>query len=248
MPKIKDNLMAEKNRRSPQGLNFRITEAHRLIRTNLLYTLANIENRVVLFSSAEPSAGKSTLCSNLALIMAQSGAKVLLIDADLRKPVQHRHFRLRKSEGLSKVLGGLSDLQTSIHRQVAPNLDVLLAGSIPPNPPELLGSSRMQALLQAARQEYDYIFVDTPPIGVVADTLVLAPHSAGVVLVARQRQTTYDELEDGIAAIKQVNSKLLGVVITDVKDERFGYSRPYLNHYYRYANYHYQVAGNKNDD
>ena len=237
----------EKNRQSEQGLNFRITEAHRLIRTNLLYTLANTDNRVVLFSSAEPSAGKSTLCSNLALIMAQSGAKVLLIDADLRKPVQHRHFRLRKSEGLSKVLGGLSDLQTSIHKQVAPNLDVLLAGSIPPNPSELLGSDRMKALLQAVGQEYDYVFVDTPPVGVVADTLVLASHSAGVVLVARQGQTTYDELEDSIASIKQVNSKLLGVVITDVKDERIGYSRPYLHQYYRYANYHYQVANADNN-
>lgn len=247
MPKLRGGI-AEKVDQTTQSLNFRITEAHRLIRTNLLYTLANADSRVVVFSSAEPSAGKSTLCTNLSLIMAQSGAKVLLIDADLRKPVQHRHFRLRKTEGLSRVLGGLSDLESAIHRQVAPNLDVLLAGTIPPNPSELLGSDRMKALLQAVAKEYDYVFIDTPPVGVVADALVLASLSAGIVLVARQRQTTYEEIEDSIEAINRVNSKLLGVVLTDVKEERIGYSRPYLNHYYRYANYHYQVANNKDDD
>ncbi len=247
MPKIKGRII-EKSDQNAQSLNFRITEAHRLIRTNLLYTLANAESRVVVFSSAEPSAGKSTLCSNLSLIMAQSGARVLLIDADLRKPVQHRHFRLRKTEGLSKVLGGLTDLQTAIHQQVAPNLDVLLAGSIPPNPSELLGSDRMKALIQVVAKEYDYVFIDTPPVGVVADALVLASLSAGIVLVARQRQTTYDEIEDSMEAINRVNSKLLGVVLTDVKEERIGYSRPYLNHYYRYANYHYQINNEKDND
>jgi len=242
------NRTAEKGDAAEKSLNFRITEAHRLIRTNLLYTLANAKSRVVVFSSAEPSAGKSTLCSNLSLVMAQSGARVLLIDADLRKPVQHRHFHLRKTDGLSKVLGGLADLSEAIHRQVAPNLDVLLAGAIPPNPSELLGSDRMKALVEAVSKEYDYVFIDTPPVGVVADALVLASLSAGVVLVARQKQTTYDELEESVEAITRIKSKLLGVVLIDVKEERIGYSRPYVHRYYRYANYRYKVARGENDD
>ncbi len=243
-----EQIVAEKGDRAAKSLNFRITEAHRLIRTNLLYTLANANSHVVLFSSAEPGAGKSTLCSNLSLVMAQSGAKVLLIDADLRKPVQHRHFHLKKTDGLSKVLGGLSDLESAIHRQVAPNLDVLLAGAIPPNPSELLGSERMKQLIEEVSKDYDYVFIDTPPVGVVADALILAPLSAGVVLVARQKQTTYDELEESVELLQRISAKLLGVVLTDVKEERIGYSRPYIRHYYRYANYHYQVSRQTDDD
>lgn len=239
MANQKTNDIAEKNVQSSKGVAFRVAESLRMIRTNLLYTLANTDNRVVLFSSAEPSAGKSTVCSNLALIMAQSGARVLLIDADMRRPVQHRHFRMRRTDGLSKILAGMATLEECVHKQVSPNLDLLLVGSIPPNPSELLGSDRMRELLDKASEQYDYIFIDTPPICVVADALVLAPMTAGIVLVARQRQTTYDEVEECLEMVHQIDADLLGMVITDAQTEKNNYVKSYNRRYYRYANYRY---------
>ncbi len=222
-----------------RNVAFRVAEAYKLIRTNLLFTLANAKSKTVVFSSAEPSAGKSTLCSNLAIVMAQTGAKVLLIDADMRKPVQHRNFRVSKTLGLSKILGNLNALEECIQHDVTPNLDLMPSGSIPPNPSELLGSERMKALLAKVEEQYDYIFIDSPPLAVVADALVIAPQAAGVVLVARQKQTTYDDLEESIEAIKQIDATMLGVVVTDVHTESAGYARYDNKRYYRSYNYEY---------
>ncbi len=231
--------MAEKGGNSARNVAFRVAEAYKMIRTNLLFTLANAKSRVVIFSSAEPSAGKSTLCANLAIVMAQTGAKVVLIDADMRKPTQHRNFRQSKTRGLSKILGGLASSEECIIRQVLPNLDLIPCGTIPPNPSELLGSSRMKALLEALEQQYDYVFVDTPPLCVVSDALVLVPQSAGVVLVARHKQTTYDELEEAIDGVKQIDGTLLGVVITDMEVHKGGYGNYTKKRYYRDESYAY---------
>lgn len=222
-----------------RSVAFRVAEAYKMIRTNLLFTLATAESKVVVFSSAEPSAGKSTLCSNLAIVMAQTGAKVLLIDADMRKPVQHRNFRVSKTMGLSKILGNLGSLNECIQRDVVANLDLIPSGTIPPNPSELLGSARMTKLLEEVEAQYDYIFIDSPPLGVVADALVLAPQSAGVVLVARQKQTTYDELDECVDAIKQIDATMLGVVVTDVRFNSAGYMGYDNKRYYRSYNYEY---------
>lgn len=232
---------------SNRNVAFRVAEAYKMIRTNLLFTLANADSKVVVFSSAEPSAGKSTLCSNLAIVMAQTGAKVLLIDADMRKPVQHRNFRVSKTMGLSKILGNLNSLDECIQREIVANLDLIPSGSIPPNPSELLGSDRMKKLLEQVEEKYDYVFIDSPPLGVVADALVIAPRSAGVVLVARQKQTTYDELEECISAIKQIDATMLGVVVTDVRSDSAGYMRYDNKQYYRSYNYEYGRRA-KNDD
>ncbi|MBQ4612051.1 MAG: CpsD/CapB family tyrosine-protein kinase [Clostridia bacterium] len=232
---------------SNRNVAFRVAEAYKMIRTNLLFTLANAKSKVVIFSSAEPSAGKSTLCSNLAIVMAQTGAKVLLIDADMRKPVQHRNFRVSKSLGLSKILGNLNTFEECVVRNVVPGLDLLPSGSIPPNPSELLGSDKMKSLLDKAEEVYDYIFMDSPPLAVVADALVLAPQSAGVVLVARQKQTTYDELEECIESVKRIDAAVLGVVVTDVHATSAGYMRYDSKYYYRSYNYEYGRRA-KSDD
>lgn len=224
---------------SNRNVAFRVAEAYKMIRTNLLFTLANAKSKVVIFSSAEPSAGKSTLCSNLAIVMAQTGAKVLLIDADMRKPVQHRNFRISKSLGLSKILGNLNTFEECVKKDVVPGLDLLPSGSIPPNPSELLGSEKMKKLLDQLAEQYDYIFMDTPPLAVVADALVLAPQSAGVVLVARQKQTTYDDLEECIESIQRIDANMLGVVVTDVHMNSTGYMRYDKKYYYRSSSYEY---------
>ncbi|MBQ5840912.1 MAG: CpsD/CapB family tyrosine-protein kinase [Clostridia bacterium] len=238
-------IAAEKDGSSSGNNAFQIAEAYRTIRTNLLFTLANTDNRVVVFSSAEPGAGKSTLSANMAIVMAQTGAKVLLIDADMRKPRQHRNFRCARTEGLSKVLGGISTLADSIQRQLMPNLDLLPAGPIPPNPSELLGSQRMNAMLEELKGQYDYIFIDTPPMTVVTDALLLLPQTAGAVLVARQRQTAYDELKEVVESIKQIEATLLGVVLADVQRNGTTYYKKEKYRYYR--SYGYEYVSHENE-
>ena len=195
---------------------FQVMEAYKMIRTNLLFALATTDNRVVVFSSAEPSAGKSTLSANLAIVMAQTGARVLLMDADMRKPSQHRNFKKTRSMGLSKVLGGLSTLDECIYPNVKPNVDLITSGPTPPNPSELLGSVRMKELLEELQTRYDYIFIDMPPLCVVADALVVAPNTAGVVLIARHNQTMYEEFAEALEKVETTGAKLLGAVLTDM--------------------------------
>ena len=211
---------------------FQVMEAYKMIRTNLLFALATTENRVVVFSSAEPSAGKSTLSANLAIVMAQTGARVLLMDADMRKPSQHRNFKKTRSMGLSKVLGGLSTLDECIYTNVKPNVDLITSGPTPPNPSELLGSVRMQELLEELQERYDYIFIDMPPLCVVADALVVSPHTAGVVLVARHNQTMYEEFAEALEKVETSGAKMLGAVLTDMKVGTGNYGR-----YGRYGRY-----------
>ena len=228
---------------------FQVMEAYKMIRTNLLFALATTDNRVVLFSSAEPSAGKSTLSANLAIVMAQTGARVLLMDADMRKPSQHRNFKKTRSMGLSKVLGGLSTLDDSIYTNVKPNVDLMTAGPTPPNPSELLGSVRMKDLLEELQERYDYIFIDMPPLCVVADALVVAPHTAGVVLVARHNQTMYEEFAEALEKVETSGATMLGTVLTDVQVGNSNYGR--YGRYGRYERrryyqrYDYEYSSNK---
>ena len=211
---------------------FQVMEAYKMIRTNLLFSLATTANRVVVFSSAEPSAGKSTLSANLAIVMAQTGARVVLVDADMRKPSQHRNFKKTRSLGLSKILGGLNTLDECIYEQVKPNVDLITSGPTPPNPSELLGSVRMKETLEELQSRYDYVFVDMPPLCVVADALVVAPNAAGVVLVARHNQTMYEEFAEALEKVETTGAKLLGTVLTDMKMGTGNYGR-----YGRYGRY-----------
>jgi len=236
MAEIKKPVVAEKS--GNKGM-FQVAEAYKMIRTNLLFSLATTDNRTVVFSSAEPAAGKSTLSANLAIVMAQTGARVVLVDADMRKPTQHRNFKLSRSQGLSKILGGLCTVEECICKQVKPNVDVIPAGTIPPNPSELLGSARMKSLLEELQNQYDYVFVDMPPLCVVADALVVAPSTAGVLLVARYNQTIYDELAEAVEKVELANAPVLGVVMTDKKMASGGYGRYDRNRYYRSYDYEY---------
>lgn len=230
------------NGQRPIASTFQIVEAYKTIRTNLLFTLANTDNKIVAISSAEPNAGKSTVSCNLSITMAQTGAKVLLIDADMRKPSQHKTFRVKKANGLSRVLSGQAELEECICHDVARGLDLLPSGSLPPNPSELLSSETMKELLERLALQYDYIFIDTPPLGVVSDTLVLSELTAGTVLVARQGQTTYDELQTAIDSVKNVNGTLLGVVISDMRENPRSYGRYERFQYYKAYDYSYTTS------
>ena len=209
--------------KSGANTNFKTTEAYKSIRTNLLFTLANAQNKIIVTSSPEPGTGKSTISYNLSRTMALSAERVLLIDADMRKPMQHKLYKVPNSNGLSKLLSGDVDVAKNTHFKVAPSLDLITAGPIPPNPSELLGSKRMAELLEALSDQYDYIFIDTPPVRVVTDALLLAHLAAGIVLVVRQRYTTYEDLEKAVGNIKDTNFNVLGVIVNDVHSGLGGY-------------------------
>lgn len=217
---------------------FRITESYKILRTNLQFAMATNHQKIVLVSSAEPSVGKSTTVANLSLTTAQKGEKVLLIEADMRKPKQHRLFQIRNEKGLSDMLGGFATFDEVAHKNIVSNLDLITAGRIPPNPSELLGSKAMHEFLDWANQEYDVIFIDTPPINVVADLNVLAAYTGGVLLVARHKSTTYMELEAARENVKKVGGTIFGVVINGVSEptSAYGYS------YKKYYSYHYKYA------
>ncbi len=233
---------------APIASTFQIVEAYKAIRTNLLFALSTGENKVVAISSAEPNAGKSTTAANLAITMAQTGARVLLIDGDLRKPSLHKTFRLNRTNGLSMILSGLLSVDECICRDVAKNLDFIPSGSIPPNPSELLGSAAMDQLLDEASKTYDYIFLDMPPLGVVSDALIVGSKTAGIVLVCRQRQTTYEELQNAIDNINEVGETLLGVVITNIRRDLNSYGRYAKYRYYKYYNYSYTSEPSSEND
>ena len=216
---------------------FQIVEAYKAIRANLLFMLSTAAEKAVVVTSAEPSAGKSTTCSNLAITMAQTGAKVVIVDADMRKPVLHKIFRVSNNNGLSKLLSGLIKPEDCINKSIMPNLDLINAGPLPPNPTELMGSERMAGLLQTLSASYDYIFLDAPPINVVADSLMFLDKTAGAILVARQKQTHYDELQKAAESIRNLHSSVLGVVITDVSET----NKPYAMYKsYKYKSYDYE--------
>lgn len=223
----------------PIATTFQIVEAYKTVRTNLLFALAPHKRKIVLFSSAEPNAGKTTASSNLAITMAQTGARVLLIDADLRKPSQHKTFRVDKSNGLSRILTEELSFDQCVCRNVARGMDLLPSGTLPPNPSELLGSEAMNRLLDEVSAQYDYIFIDTPPLCVVADSLVLCEKAAGTVLITRQGQTTYDELRRAIDNINDVQGNLLGVIISDMKEANRPYGRYERYKYYKAHDYSY---------
>jgi len=215
---------------------FQFSEAYKSVRTNLLFTLANTSNKVVVISSPEPDAGKSTTCAYLAQAMAQTGSRVLIIDSDMRKPTQHKLFRLNNNVGLSRLLGGFGDVSESIQRDVSPGLDLISAGPIPPNPSELLGSKQLQDLLDVLSEYYDFIFIDTPPIRVVTDALLIGHLTAGVVLICRQKQTTYDDVKKCIENLAVAKSNLLGIIITDVSERHKPYGQyGNRNNYQQYS-------------
>ena len=158
---------------------FAIVEGYKIARTNLVFSLSAAESNVVAFTSWSKGEGKSTATANLAISFSKMDKKVLLIDADLRRPNVHNLMKLQNSAGLSEVIGKFKSFDEVINRDVLPYLDVLTSGSIPPNPSELLASQNFSAMLEVLRKDYDYIILDTPPVGGVADALILKDLVAG---------------------------------------------------------------------
>ncbi|MBQ7265097.1 MAG: CpsD/CapB family tyrosine-protein kinase [Firmicutes bacterium] len=223
--------------------NFAVTEAYNQLRTNILFAVSAQDSNIIEFSSSFSGEGKSITSANTAITIAQANAKVLLIDCDLRKPVQHKIFGLKNDKGVSTLIGRMSKAEDTIHKGVIENLDVLTSGPIPPNPSEMIVSKRMQELFEEFSQKYDYIIVDTPPINVVTDALELTKYTSGLVLVVRQGITTYEDIKKSLSSANLIDANIIGVVLNDVRDLKQKYGR--YNKYGYYKSYGYESKDEK---
>ena len=212
---------------------FAIVEGYKIARTNLVFSLSAAESNVVAFTSWSKGEGKSTATANLAISFSKMDKKVLLIDADLRRPNVHNLMKLQNSAGLSEAIGKFKSFDEVINRDVLPYLDVLTSGSIPPNPSELLASQNFSAMLEVLRKDYDYIILDTPPVGVVADALILKDLVAGYVVVVREKFTTHGDIEKALQSIRLADSKVLGFLKVGCAASERKYSKGQYG-YYKY--------------
>lgn len=207
-----------------------ISEAYRAVRTNLQFAGADKQLKCISFTSSTPSEGKSITISNIALAMAQDGKKVLLIDADMRKPVQHRIFGLF-NKGLSNCIAMNMPLDEAIQPSDHPNLDILASGPVPPNPSELLGSQKMDELLRQVKHIYDYVLVDMPPVLAVTDAAVLSQKVDGIVFVIKSGKISPDEAKLAKTRLEQAGANILGAVLNAVPQRHSGYGYGYYYYY-----------------
>lgn len=217
---------------------FAIVEGYKIARTNLMFSLTANQSNCVAVTSWSKGEGKSTATVNLAISLAKMGKRVLLIDTDLRRPNLHNLLKLKNESGLSDVIGQFTDFDQAVQRDVISFLDVLTSGAIPPNPSELLGSSIFEELINRVKQEYDYVIMDTPPLGVVADTLLLKNYVPGYVFVVRERVTTHGDIESALQSIKIADTKIIGFlkVGCDIKSKK-GYNKYGRKYGYGYYGY-----------
>jgi capsular exopolysaccharide synthesis family protein len=207
-----------------------MAEAYRALRTSLLLTSLGAPPKVILITSALPQEGKTTTSINTAIVLAQKGTRVLLIDADLRRPSIHKTLGMGPRTGLSNVLTGNATLQqTMVRSTILPSLWVLPAGTPPPNPAELLASTNMRDVLAELREQYDHIVVDSPPTLSVTDAVVMSTRADSVVLVIRCGQTTKQALRRARDILTQVNARVSGVLLNAVD-----LASPDYYYYYEY--------------
>ena len=211
---------------------FAIVESYKAARSNIMFSLSADDDKLFAVTSYSKGEGKSTVSANLAISFSKMEKRVLLIDCDLRRPNIHNVFKVENTAGLSNIIGKMVDYEDVVHRNVLPNLDILPSGTIPPNPSELLCSARFTELVKKLHEDYDYIIFDTPPIGVVADALLLKDLVAGFVVVLRERSTTHGDVQNILDSMKLADAKILGFVkvgcITGRKRGRKNY------YYYQY--------------
>jgi len=215
-----------------------IAEAFRTIRTNLLFTFLGEEKKIILITSSGPMEGKTFITANLAVALAQLNKKVLVVEADLRKPSLRRIFANEKTPGLSNILlSSPIDLNNlPVKKTLIENLDLIPAGDSPPNPVDLLGSERMDRFLSLIREKYDFVLVDTPPASSMSDALVLAQKVDGVIFVARSGEVERDILKEVLERFAKLETKLLGIILNDVRPQESRY-------YYKYSYYYYEEEG-----
>jgi non-specific protein-tyrosine kinase len=227
-----DKLVAVKQPLSP------VVEAYRVLRTNLQFSAIDKQLKTLVMTSPGPSEGKSVSLANLAVVMAQSGMRVILVDTDLRRPVQHKIFGLPNRHGFSDaILNPNPGVDEHLQKTGIENLLLLSSGALPPNPAELLGSERMKELIEELKNRADLVLFDSPPALVVTDAAILGTRIDGVILVNDAGRTRTNEARRAAEELRRVNANLLGVVLNRLSMGSGGY------YYYYY--YYYQEDGKK---
>lgn len=210
------------------------SEAYRTLRTNIQFSSVDKPIRTLIVTSSGPSEGKSTTSANLAIVMAQTGQKVILVDTDLRRPVLHKTFGVPNNVGITTALlaGDDVDLQAYLQPTEVDNLAIMTSGPIPPNPSELLGSQRMKHIVQRLGESADMVIFDTPPVLVVTDAAVLGRQVDGVLLVADAGGTREQALAQAVAELRKTGTNILGVAMNRLDSRSRGYYYYYYYYYY----------------
>lgn len=231
---------------------FEVKEAYKTLRTNIIFTTRGNGCKKYVVTSSVPGEGKTTNAINLAISFAETGKKVLLVDADLRKPRIHKWFAVSNKVGLSNYLSGIFEDEQGIGEKVVQktdieNLEVVTSGHVPPNPIELLSCDGMRDFISNVAENYDFVIIDTPPINIVSDALVLSDYVTGYILVARNKYSEYDAVNASISKFELADIKPLGIILNDYDDNKATYNSKYKYKYkYRYDRYNYTYNFDEN--
>lgn len=217
-----------------------ISEAYRVLRTNIQYSSIDKPLKSVVVTSSKPMEGKTTTVVNLAVAFAQAGKRVLLIDSDLRKPKIHKIFMISNKTGLTNLIAAHDDYTKYIRLCEIPNLEILPCGTIPPNPSELLASNSLLQFIHEVSEVYDIILLDAPPVGSVTDAAVISAFVDGTILVANSGHVEIDALKRSKELLTNVKANILGVVLNNLDKHAGG------NYYYYQYDYYDEDGKKKN--
>ena len=231
MPEKHATIITHNNPKSP------VSEAYRVLRTNIQFSSVDKPLKTILVTSSGPMEGKTTTIANLAVIFAQCGSKVLLIDTDLRRPILHKVFMLLNDRGLTNLLTSQNNTVSFIQHDVVKNLDVLTSGTIPPNPSELLSSNAMKNFIEKVKNTYNIILMDSPPVVSVTDASIISTYADATILVVKSGKTEIETVKRAQEILEKVNANIIGVVLNNINKKEIGYS------YYPY--YFYGDEGEK---
>lgn len=225
-------------------LDFKTKEAYKTLRTNVQFCGDDV--KVISITSCVPNEGKSMVSFNLAVSIAETGKKVLFIDADFRKSVLIGRYKINKAiKGLTQYLSGVEELDSVKYTTNVENLDMILSGPVPPNPAELLNNEKFTALVEITKKEYDYVVIDTPPIGQVIDPAIVAQQTDGVIFLVSQANVSYKYAQKQIEQLKRSGCRILGAVLNKVDPEGKGsYYGGYYGKYYK-GKYGYGYGNDK---
>lgn len=204
-----------------------ISEIYRTLRTNIKFASFEKNIKTIVFTSAGPDEGKSTVVANLAVTLSRSGSKVIVVEGDLRNPTVHRKFGLHNAYGVTNILVNKDDYKEFLQKSAIDGLDILTCGPKPPNPAEILGSERMRNFLNNLKNDYDYVLVDAPPVVVVTDAALLASMCDGTILVIGSGEAIIEGAVKAAELLKNAKANIIGTVLNKCKNTKIG------NYYYK---------------
>ena len=206
-----------------------ISEAYRTIRTGIEFSNLDKDLKIICITSSKKDEGKTTVLSNLGVSFAKIDKKVLLIDADLRNPSISKMFDTSNTQGLMDILLGKRNIQDCVKKTKQENLYILTGGTIPPNPAEVLSSKKMSEFIESIKDEYDYIFIDSPPVGVVSDASIISAYSDGVIFVVGANEVDSNLAKRAKERLDSVKANIVGVILNKFKTDT---NSEYYNYYY----------------